>query len=254
MRLEIYFGESKIVVIGTGHVFKRSIMEVKTTISKEKPDIVCVELDVERYKALIDGKRASFIELVRARGLKTAIFGSVLSAIQNEVGEDYGVMPGTDMLTAIECARKERSRVFFIDRNVNITVNRLVNEMTFWEKIKTMAGAFLSLTPLKREVSVSQFDQSFINEILSDFKKFSPNAYRVMIEERDKYMFERINAIVRDEVKPICMVVVIGAGHIRGIVSMLEAAKNDYEREKTRDLEKNESGEGDGHNWKIWSN
>jgi len=254
MRLETHFGDNKIVVIGTGHVFKKSIMEVKTTIAREKPEIVCVELDVDRYKAMIDGQKVTFMEMVRARGFKTALFGSVLSAIQNEVGEDYGVMPGADMLTAIECARKEKSRIFFIDRNVNLTVKRLVSEMTLWEKVKTMVGAFLSLTPLKREVSVSQFDQSFINEILKDFKKFSPNAYRVLIEERDNYMFERIYAIIRDEIKPTCMVVVIGAGHIKGIMSKLEAAKDDYEREKARDLEKDEPGEGNDTNWKIWSN
>lgn len=254
MRLETTYGNNRIVIIGTGHVFKKSITEVVTTISKEKPDIVCVELDIDRYKALIDGRNATFMEIVRARGFRTALFGSILSSIQNEVGEDYGVMPGSDMLMAIECARKEKAKVYFIDRNVNITVSRLVQEMGLWEKIKTLLGAFLSLTPLKRDVSVSQFDQSFINEILDDFKRFSPNAYKVLIEERDKYMFDRINAIIRDEIYPVKMVIVLGAGHIKGISSMLEDAEDDYKREKARALEEDESREGHDYHWEIWSN
>ncbi|MBN1785571.1 MAG: TraB/GumN family protein [Candidatus Methanofastidiosa archaeon] len=254
MRYEMDYGDKRIVIVGTGHVFKKSVMEVRTTIAKERPSIVCVELDAERYRALVEGNKATFMEVVRARGFKTAFFGGLLSAIQSEVGNDYGVMPGTDMLAAIESAKKESSKIFFIDRNVNVTVGRLVQQMTIWEKIKTMAGAFLSLTPIRREVSVSQFDQSFINDILEDFKKFSPNAYNVLIEERNDYMFDRISEILAKEPGPLSMVIVIGAGHIKGIISMLEDAKDDYEREKKRLAEDDDPGKGNDHYWEVWGN
>jgi len=254
MRYEMNIGDNRLVIVGTGHVFKRSVMEVKSTIIKENPNIVCVELDKERYRAIMEGDKASFMDLVRHRGIKTAILGSILSSIQEEVGEDYGVMPGADMVTAVETALELGSKIYFIDRNINITVSRLVEKMSLWEKIKTVSGAFLSLTPLKRSVSVSQFDESFINDLLRDFKKFSPNAYTVLIDERNEHMFNIIRKLLYIQDEPVNLVIVIGAGHIKGLVSMLEEERNAYKREKEDAFETDVPGEGDDNNWEIWSN
>ena len=42
----------KIFLVGTAHISKSSADLVREIIEKEKPDIVCVELDQQRYKAL----------------------------------------------------------------------------------------------------------------------------------------------------------------------------------------------------------
>ena len=44
-------------LIGTSHIAPESIKEVEDFILKKEPEIVCVELDKSRYKALISGKR-----------------------------------------------------------------------------------------------------------------------------------------------------------------------------------------------------
>ncbi|MHC1609934.1 MAG: TraB family protein [Candidatus Methanofastidiosia archaeon] len=223
---EIIFRQHRIILIGTGHVFKKSILEVKNIISREKPKIVCVELDRARYHALMSGEKATFLDMIRNKGLRFAIFGSLLSMIQGEVGEDFGVIPGTDMLVAIDSGMKVNARIFFIDRPVDITLSRLVHFMTLKEKIKTIGGALLSLTPLKREIHVSQFDENFINDIIDEFKKFSPNAFQVLIEERNIFMVRQIVSLLNNITEPNTVVVVVGAGHIKGVGSQLEEMNN----------------------------
>ena len=43
-----------IVLIGTAHISQESVDEVKSVIEEEHPDIVAVELDERRYKALTE--------------------------------------------------------------------------------------------------------------------------------------------------------------------------------------------------------
>ena len=43
---------STMVLVGTGHVLEKSVREVEAVIDRERPDIVAVELDEARYRAL----------------------------------------------------------------------------------------------------------------------------------------------------------------------------------------------------------
>ncbi|HHN81017.1 MAG TPA: hypothetical protein ENN11_00120 [Methanomicrobia archaeon] len=222
MRRELRVGPHHVTIIGTGHVFKKSIAEVCTVIDAQRPTYVCVELDVNRYHALRTGERATFRDVMRHHGLRVALLGSLLSMIQSEIGEDFGVMPGTEMITAVDVARDVGADVHFIDREVSVTLSRLVGKMTFREKVKTVVGALLSLTPLKRDVPVSQFDESFVEQLLREFKRFSPHAFEVLIEERNIYMARYIVSLLSRAAEPATLVVVVGAGHLVGVVSLLE--------------------------------
>ncbi|MDI6860196.1 MAG: TraB/GumN family protein, partial [Methanocellales archaeon] len=42
----------EIIIIGTAHVSDKSIEEVRSTIEREKPNVVAVELCPRRYQAL----------------------------------------------------------------------------------------------------------------------------------------------------------------------------------------------------------
>ena len=44
-------------IIGTAHVSEKSVEEVKNTIIESHPDVVAVELDVNRYHNLINEKK-----------------------------------------------------------------------------------------------------------------------------------------------------------------------------------------------------
>jgi pheromone shutdown protein TraB len=158
-----------------------------------------------------------------------------MSSIQNEIGQDFGVLPGSDMMAAVDTAKDAGAPVFFIDRDVSITINRLVRYMPFREKVRLFGGALLSLLPFKRTVSPSQFDERFIASLLDDFRKFSPSAYRVLIEERNIYMGRTVLDLIRrsgDERGSI--IIVVGAGHLPGMHAWLEREANDIEGKEER--------------------
>ena len=46
-----------ITLVGTAHISKKSIREVREVITKEKPKVVAIELDQARYDALTKKKR-----------------------------------------------------------------------------------------------------------------------------------------------------------------------------------------------------
>ena len=50
----------EIKIVGTSHISKDSVKEIKHQISEFKPDIVCVELDVHRYKSLFNKTTRKF--------------------------------------------------------------------------------------------------------------------------------------------------------------------------------------------------
>jgi len=48
--------EREFIIVGTAHISRQSADLVKEVIEKEKPDVVCVELDEKRLKALAEKK------------------------------------------------------------------------------------------------------------------------------------------------------------------------------------------------------
>jgi pheromone shutdown protein TraB len=46
-----------ITIIGTSHIARQSVEEVRNAIIETKPDIVAIELDYARYRALLSGKK-----------------------------------------------------------------------------------------------------------------------------------------------------------------------------------------------------
>ena len=45
---------TKFIFVGTGHIFKKSVEDIKKAVKKEHPTIVAVELDEDRYKYLLE--------------------------------------------------------------------------------------------------------------------------------------------------------------------------------------------------------
>jgi pheromone shutdown protein TraB len=63
-REEVNLAGRKIVLIGTAHVSKESIAEVKNEIESLKPDCVAVELDEKRYNSIMDPESWKNLDIV----------------------------------------------------------------------------------------------------------------------------------------------------------------------------------------------
>ena len=66
-KTRITLGDREIILLGTAHVSRESVDEVKELIKEEEPDHVCVEIDAQRYKTLTEGQDWSQLKIDRVQ-------------------------------------------------------------------------------------------------------------------------------------------------------------------------------------------
>jgi hypothetical protein len=99
--------EPEIILIGTAHVSKKSVTEVKEVIAREHPSVVAVELCPGRYAAL-KGKTedVSAKDILGGGNITLFLVHSLLAYLQNKIGADMEVKPGSEMIAAIDAAEE----------------------------------------------------------------------------------------------------------------------------------------------------
>ncbi|MEW6290790.1 MAG: TraB domain-containing protein, partial [Thermodesulfobacteriota bacterium] len=96
------------ILVGTAHVSRESVELVRQVIDRENPDCVCVELDAKRYESLSEKKRWKSLDLkqiIRNKQLSTLMINLVLASYQKKLGDQLGVMPGSELLEAATTAQ-----------------------------------------------------------------------------------------------------------------------------------------------------
>ena len=102
--------------------------------------------------------------------------------------------------------------VALIDRDIQITLKRALNRMSFWEKAKFVYSIIASFFTDEDEViedieSIKEGDA--LAEVMKYFQEMSPRAYEVLVKERDTYMARMLLDLEGN------VVAVVGAGHKR---------------------------------------
>ena len=142
-------GAGEIVLVGTAHVSEDSVERVRERIDEEHPDVVAVELDENRYRSLKGEVRDDLDpkDLIQGtRPIEFLIYW-LLSFMQNKLGDEFGIEPGADMLAAIEEAEERDIPVALVDRDIQVTVQRLWNRMGFVEKLRLVGGLVVGVGP-----------------------------------------------------------------------------------------------------------
>ncbi len=222
----------RFVIIGTAHVSKESAELVRTVIERENPDKVCVELDEQRYKALSQKKKWESLDIkqvIKQKQLSTLIINIILASYQKKIGEQLGVMPGTELLEAAKTAEEMKIPIVLADRDVRTTLKRAWSSMSFWQKLKFFSSGLAGVFD-KEEITEDKLtelrEKDALNELLAELGREMPVLKRVLIDERDSFISTKMQNAEGEKI-----VSVVGAGHKKGII---EAIKN----EKTEDLEK----------------
>ncbi len=217
----------QIILVGTAHVSGRSVEEVNEVIDREKPDIIAVELDKARYQALKgeeEVKEINVKEMLSEGKFYYFLLQWLLAYVQKKISADTGVKPGSEMLSAIEKAEKMGARVALIDRNIQITLARFWNKMSFFEKLKLFCSLLGSTIGIgTKDIDMDTVTQEdVVAELVSELRKMAPNAASVLIDERDAFMAKNLLEI-SEKGK---VVAVIGAGHREGIQKYLDAPES----------------------------
>jgi pheromone shutdown-related protein TraB len=223
--------ESKIILIGTAHVSEISIKDVRTVIRNLKPDVVAVELCKGRFDSLEGNTQEEQVpikDLLSGGKIYYYIIHWLLAHLQKKIGEDMGVRPGAEMLSAMEEASTIGANIALIDRDIQVTLQRFWGKMKFLEKVKMIGSLLGSLINLGKgddlDLDINHITEpDFVAELVSELRGFAPTAAKVLIDERDAYIAGSIIEAAEGGNKTV--VVVIGAGHKSGVVKYLKNPK-----------------------------
>jgi pheromone shutdown-related protein TraB len=215
-----------IILIGTAHISEESVNEVRQAIETYKPDIVAVELCQRRYDTITQKDKwenTPVSALIKSNNAYFMLAQTVLSSIQRRLGEEYGVAPGSEMIAAMDEAKKHNIKVALVDRDITVTLKRAWRKMgvrekfrVIWEFLKAMIG--YDEEELEELDLKELMKQDVISQMMEEFSKIAPSAATVLISERDQYIAQKIF----DESKKGKIVAVVGAGHITGIKKYLQ--------------------------------
>ncbi|MFO8016597.1 MAG: TraB/GumN family protein [Candidatus Woesearchaeota archaeon] len=222
-------------LIGTSHIARQSVEDVKKAI-EAKPDLVAVELDNNRLKALNQKKSRVRPGDIFRIGVAGFLFALIGAWAQKKLGGIVGVEPGTEMLTAVRLARKNRIPLEMIDRDITITLARLSRNITWKEKLRVPFDIIKSILFRKRELErlgIKSLDltkvppRKIIKALTKELKDKFPNVHKVLVEERNEHMARRLSGLM-DSHPGQRIVAVVGAGHeedILGMVKKLDESK-----------------------------
>jgi pheromone shutdown-related protein TraB len=125
------------------------------------------------------------------------------------------------MRAAVEEAEARGIQVGLIDRDIRITLRRFWRSLSLIEKIKMFYALAVSLGHIEdEEIDIEELKkQDVISLAMEEFRKFSPNGARALIDERDAYLAHQIIGLSGSYER---VLVVIGAGHLQGVNRYLE--------------------------------
>ena len=216
----------QIRLIGTSHIAMQSVNEVKQNIKMFKPDIVAVELDTGRLQALLTKDKAKTpFWLIFRIGVVGYIFAKLGSWGSKKLGKLVGMEPGEEMVTAVRLAQKNKIKLALIDQPIEITLSRFSAKITFREKMRFVKDLIKSVFFPKKAmaeigIDIKKMDLSkvpsakLIKSLVGVMKKNYPNAYSVLVDERNKVMARNLFKLVR---KYDRILAVVGAGHLEGM-------------------------------------
>lgn len=219
----------KITLIGTAHVSKESVEEVKETIKTINPDCVAVELDEKRADSIQNSEKYKELDIVQVlkRGEGFLLIANlILASFQRKMGQNVGVKPGDEMLAAIEVAKELNIPTALVDRPIQITLRRAWAKNGFMGKIKLLSTLIASAFS-KEEVSAEEIEklkkQSEMDSMMTELAEYMPVIKEVLIDERDKYLATNIWNSQGNNV-----VAVLGAGHLPGVEAhLIKMSKNE---------------------------
>ena len=212
-----------VFLIGTAHISSTSVDEVREIIEAENPDRICIELDASRMAN--KEKKQSWENMDMVKVFKEhkgflLLANTALASFQRKMGQQTGVNPGTELMSAAQIAKEKDIPLSLCDREIQITFRRAWAKSSFWNKCKllaTLISAAFSDERISDEDLEELKKQESMEAMLGEVAKELPSVKEVLIDERDCCLATNIyNAPGKRKVA------VIGAGHTSGVLRTMQ--------------------------------
>ncbi len=229
-------------ILGTAHVSKSSADAVKHLIEQGDFDAVAIELDPARHAALNDPDRWAKMDLFKVlREGKAGMMAAnlALGAFQQRIADQFGIEPGQEMRVAIKAAKEATLPLLLVDRDISITLRRVYRNVGFWQRLNLLSGLLASVFSREeiKEEDIEKLKQGdMLEATFSEFAQSSSTLYEPLIAERDQYMAAKLREDTKGSTEPRYknVLVVIGAGHLKGLVNHLKNTTEDPSSVRSR--------------------
>jgi pheromone shutdown-related protein TraB len=216
---------AEVRIVGTAHVSQKSVEEVEAAIAEFSPEVVAIELDPARFSALKKQARDPTVnDVLEVKNFNSLLVQWLLAYLQRKIGVDVGVEPGAEMKAAIASAESRGIAIALVDRDIRLTLLRFWKSLGIIEKLKMFYALMMSIAEVDngQEIDIESLkQQNVIDAVMEEFRKFSPNGARALIDERDAFIAHQIILLKaqRPEGK---ILAVLGAGHMQGVKNYLD--------------------------------
>ncbi len=223
------------VLLGTAHVSRSSVDAVEALLAHERFDAVAVELCDSRAQGMRDPeafKQMDLFKVIRQGKAGMVAASLVLSTFQKRLADQSGILPGAEMKAAMDGADQRGLPLWLIDREVGTTLKRAWRSVGFWQRFGLLGGLLASVFE-REEIEQQEIEKlkqgDLLESAFSEFASESKPLYESLIGERDSYMAARLReeAAHSATMEPRRVLVVIGAGHLKGITTLLREQQAD---------------------------
>ncbi|AMK14440.1 TraB family protein [methanogenic archaeon mixed culture ISO4-G1] len=204
-----------ITIVGTGHVFNLA-EPVSFIVKNTWPDAVLIELDKARYQAMMDDYNG-----VKPQGeQRTSTIYNNTAKYQQKMSQQNGSQLGSEFLAAVNTGKLLNAAIVPIDTDAMRVMNEMWEEMSRGERfryrlssLKDSFGGAKKVEETHRKFAANEQDY------IEDMRRRYPTLVRKLIDERNVYMADQINALTDTYHN---MVVVVGDAHVEGICALLK--------------------------------
>ena len=224
----VQVGTTHYTLLGTAHVSAESADDVRQLIDSGQFDAVAIELCGARHQSMDNPDAMGEQDLFQVfkQGKAGMVAASLaLGAFQQRIAEQSGIQPGAEMRAAVEECRSRDLPLLLVDRDVGITLKRIYRNVPWWQRFSLFSGligSVLSRQDVSKEDIEKLKEGDMLEATFSEFAAESEALYTPLIRERDRYMALRL----AEDAPPgryQNVLVVLGAGHLKGTSEHLEA-------------------------------
>ncbi|MBU1246273.1 MAG: TraB/GumN family protein [Nanoarchaeota archaeon] len=210
-------------ILGTSHIAAQSIQEVKDNVEEIKPNIIALELDYRRFRALTSKKPRGVANPFQF-GMIGFIFNQLGAYAEKKLGKLVGITPGSEMVTAAKLAKKHKIKIVLIDQDISITLKNLSKEITRKEKWRFIADLFKAGFTKENRITIDLTkvpEEDFIKKIIKQVKDRYPSFYKVIVKDRDKVMAKNLYTLISNN-KDEKILAIVGAGHEKDMLKEIK--------------------------------
>ncbi|HEX7342307.1 MAG TPA: TraB/GumN family protein [Rhodanobacteraceae bacterium] len=210
------------VLLGTAHVSRASVAAVEAMLASEPFDAVAIELCESRAQSIRDPeafKRMDLFQVIRQGKTGMVAASLALASFQKRLAEQYGIEPGAEMKAAMHGAEAAGLPLWLVDRDIGATLKRAWRNLGWRDKFGVLGGLIGSVIEREdiAEEDIEKLKQGDMLEgAFNEFAKNSAPLYASLIGERDRYMAARLRECSSNQPDVRQVLVVIGAGHLKG--------------------------------------